>query len=513
MASTLSSPSLLTSSTGSHLSIIEPISALPRSSPLSSSSSVVPDESTHPSIAPSNSNNVNSQLLLPVVRKQPITDNNVNSQLLLPMIRKQPLTDDNINPILSVPVVRRQPLIDNNVNSQLSVLVVRKQPLIDNNVTSELSIPVVRKQTGTSETLSNNVTSELSIPMVRKQTGTDNNANANSQLTIPVVGNNNVSAELSSETMVEDISPELSSKTIVEDLTTMTDISPAIAMSDSELACYYAVKYVLRSHKQLTEEDVQYASNYISSFYSHSYDIIQENPDTENVLNDEQLLLFLVYADHKGIGKFALTFNEELDSAIKSKDTISLKKILLGPKEMFIELYDNPYLSTEDREFIIRLISREMFAATLALGLLKKKILNLETIDDKCTSETLTFQVDKNNAFVNIAVLTTKCYDEVCIQDAKILEDDQARAIMSQHEKTSESVFTVDKPESSSTPQVYCFNTIDLISAMSEDIPINPKSKEPFSDYALKVIRQRFNKEIAMYRRFKEIKSANQRTN
>lgn len=340
----------------------------------------------------------------------------------------------------------------------------------------------------------------------------------------PIVGT--TSLQLSNKFEQKE-SKEISDSTpIIEDLTPIKDISPAIAMTDSELACYHAVRYILRSHKQLTEckardeelcssmqDDVQYASNYISSFYAHSYDALQENPEAENVLNDEQLVLFLVYADQKGIGKFALTFNEELDTAIKSKDGISLKKILLGPKEMFIELYDNPYLSNEDREFVIRLISREIFAATLALGLLKKKILNLEQIDDKCTSETLTFEAEKDIGIgvVNVAMLATKCYDEVCIQDAKILEDDQVRAIMSQREKTAESVYTVDKPQNSSTPQVYCFNTIDLIAAMNDDIPINPKSKEPFSDYALKVIRQRFNKEISMYRRYKEIKYQEQR--
>lgn len=320
-------------------------------------------------------------------------------------------------------------------------------------------------------------------------------------------------AQNTSTPVLSQIDEENLNEPIVEDLTSITDISPAIAMTDSELACYHAVRYILRSHKQLTEDDVQYASNYISSFYAHSYDALQENPEAENVLNEEQLVLFLVYADQKGIGKFALTFNEELDTAIKSKDSVSLKKILLGPKEMFIELYDNPYLSNEDREFVIRLISREIFAATLALGLLKKKILNLEEIDDKCTSETLTFEAEKDVSIgvVNVAMLATKCYDEVCIQDAKILEDDQVRAIMSQREKTAESVYTVDKPQNSSTPQVYCFNTIDLIAAMTDDIPINPKSKEPFSDYALKVIRQRFNKEISMYRRYKEIKSQEQR--
>lgn len=293
----------------------------------------------------------------------------------------------------------------------------------------------------------------------------------------------------------------------VEEVAPIADISPAIAMTDTELACFHAVRYILRSHKRLTDDDIQYASNYISSFYSHSRDELEINPNADNLLNSEQLVMFLVYIDQRGISKFALVFNEELDASIKAKDTVSIKKLLLGPKEMFIELYDNPYLSNEDREFISRLISRERFAVSLALILLAKKILNLETIDDKCASESMSVEAERNGDAVNMTILATKCYDEVCIQDARILEDDTARAEMSKREKPADTVFTVDKPASSPTPQAYCFETIELIAAMTEETPINPKSKEPFSIYALKIIRQRFHKEIAMYRRYKEIKA------
>ena len=252
-------------------------------------------------------------------------------------------------------------------------------------------------------------------------------------------------------------------------------ISPAIAFSDAELACFHAVKYILHTHKSLSENDITYSANFISSFYALR----------ENVLTDDQLVMFLVYADKSGICRFALIFNEELDTAIKNKDRTGLKRLLLGPKEMFIELYDNTFLSNEDRDFILRLIARESFAMMLALGLLKKN------------SESFT---------ANVVTITTKCYDEVCIQDSKLLEDDPERAVMSKHEKPPESVFTVDKPKSSRTPSVYCFNTLDLIKAVTETVPINPKTGEPFSDYSLKVIRDRFRKEINMYRRYRQIK-------
>ena len=276
------------------------------------------------------------------------------------------------------------------------------------------------------------------------------------------------------------------------------DISPAVAITDSELAYFHAIRYILRSHRRLNSYDIQYASNYISSFYSHSYD----NHDVDT-LSDNQLIMFLVYADQTGICKFALTFNDELDIAIKTRDTTRLKRILLGPKEMFVELYDNLLLSPEDRDFIIRLVAREAFAFRLAIDLIKKKILDLETIDD-----TFSTQLDNEGKNISLVTLATRCYDEVCIQDATILEGDQVRATMSKYEKTPQSVFTVDKTLSSTTPQVYCFNTLDLIEAITQPIPINPKTSEPFSDYSLKIITQRFRKEIHMYHRYRQIKSA-----
>jgi len=289
------------------------------------------------------------------------------------------------------------------------------------------------------------------------------------------------------------------------------DISPAIAISDSELAYYHAIRHVLRSHKNLDDDDIKYASNYISSFYYHSL----KNQDkysrqhyfnSHNILTDNQLIMFLVYADRNGICKFALTFNDELDFAIKNKDTVAFKRILLGPKEMFVELYDNTFLSTEDRDFIIRLIARESFALIFVLELLKNKNLNLDVLDDHCISETFTFHSEKEEKNIHLVTLATKCYDEVCFQDAKILEDDHVRATMSKYEKPSSSVFTVDKPPSTNTPQVFCFNTLDLISAVTDNIPINPKTGEPFSPYSLQIINKRFHKEIAMFRRYRQIK-------
>jgi len=258
-------------------------------------------------------------------------------------------------------------------------------------------------------------------------------------------------------------------------------ISPAIAITDNELACFHFVHHILQSHKNLTLDDIHYASNYISSFYSYSLNTPISSPP---LLDDTQLIMFLVYSDQNGICKFALIFNEELDTAIKSRDDILLKRLLLGPKEMFIELYDNAFLSSEERDFIIRLISRESFAIMLSIELFKNN----------------PFDINSNNT-------SSICYDQVCFQDAKILDDDYVRATMSKYEKPSSSVFTIDKSPYSNTPNIYCFDTLDLISSVTEPLPINPKTNQPFSSYSLNLINQRFHKEIAMYRRYRQLKS------
>jgi len=377
----------------------------------------------------------------------------------------------------------------------------------------------------TIQPISQSPTSSIEIKPTTNQISTvsSNQINLLPTELVPHVSHTVPSTETKTANIDKTTSRLSSSQTTDQDIKSKSDISPAIAISDSELACFHAVRYVLRKHKNLAEKDIQFAANYISSFYSHSQKKLEDLNSTSKMfdplgqkrkpsktdglhLTDDQLIMFLVYADQSSICRFALIFNEELDNAIKDEDTATIKKILLGPKEMFVELYDNVFLSNEDREFTIRLVSREMFAASMALELLKKKIINLETIDDRCLSESVVIQVEKRNKHVHLTTLANKCYDEVCLQDAKILEDDQARATMSKYEKPPESVFTVDKSSSSQTPHVYCFNMIDLMAAVTEDIPINSRTNEPFSKYSLQVIQQRFHKEISMYRRYRQIK-------
>jgi hypothetical protein len=245
----------------------------------------------------------------------------------------------------------------------------------------------------------------------------------------------------------------------------------------------------LRTHSDLSSEDIQYASNVISSLFS-------ENDEKFSI---NQLLLILVYMDQTGICKFALTFNQELDKVIKNKDQQSLLMLLMGPKELFIELYNNPYLLDTDKENIIQLLETAKTALYLLFTLIQRKIINMEMVPDPiCTDETqITFE--ENEEWTE---LTTKCYDEVCLQESSALN-----GLLSKYNQPPSYVFTIDKSASAQLPQIYCFNLLELIDAVTKTPAYNPKTGRTFSDLTLKIIEQRFRKEIALYKRFLELQN------
>jgi hypothetical protein len=275
-------------------------------------------------------------------------------------------------------------------------------------------------------------------------------------------------------------------------------MSFAKALSNDEIACFHILKYSLSTHKNLSEKEIIRTSNYICSFIFDKKQTLK----VENLSKFDSLTQFVTYSDQTGICKFALSFNKKLHEAIKSKDFSLLKKLFLGPKEMFVELYDNRYLSPSDKDFLIRLVSREMVSYESLFDKLKLKIINIEDIKHKCSASSyfeLSHTKNKNTMFS----LTSNCYNEVCIQDSRNLNEDDVLSIMSKYEKPPSSFYTIDKSSKSQTPQMYCFDTLELIASL----PINPKTGEKFSKYSLNIINQRFSKEIKMYKRYFELSS------
>lgn len=292
----------------------------------------------------------------------------------------------------------------------------------------------------------------------------------------------------------------LTSPTVKESVTPTT-------LTDDELTYFHATRYVLRSHKNLSEDNVAFAANYIASFRAANVD---------PAFDDDQFAMFLTYADTTGIGKFALIFNEELDAAIKARDTTKLRELVLGPQEMFVEVYDNSFFTEEDREIAMRMLTRSIYAHQLLVNQLRQKV-SVDTIDDTnpavvpaadkdpqfhCPVITLTTERTATPLGVSAAALATMCYQEVCIQEAQILRDDPVRTQMNARDTPPEQVYAIDRAPSKKIPQVYCFETLELLAAVTHDPPINPKTNEPFSPESLTLITNKFRRELAMYRRY-----------
>ena len=56
------------------------------------------------------------------------------------------------------------------------------------------------------------------------------------------------------------------------------------SITDEEVTCFHMVKHVMKFHKQLSPEDVKFASNYICSFYNYTKSLSKSPFDEEKLL-------------------------------------------------------------------------------------------------------------------------------------------------------------------------------------------------------------------------------------
>jgi hypothetical protein len=275
-----------------------------------------------------------------------------------------------------------------------------------------------------------------------------------------------------------------------DDHTILSDkqLSPAVSYVTDEVACFHIIKHIFEKHKNMKQTDIDYAANVICDYvFAYGVEL-------------KKLFLFLVYSDVTGICKYAITFNEQLDYAIKHHDKKYLIELLLGPNEMFIEYYYNDELTEEEKDYIIQLLTRELFSMAAMLDYIKENIIDLDNID--LFEESYSEYVAQDGT-IQLGTIANKCYNEICIQDASYKKDDNVYAIMQLHSRPAESMYAADHQK------VYCFDTFELLEAVTEEYPINPKTKKPFSDLALRLIYERLHKEIAMYNVYLDNKDNN----
>lgn len=250
-------------------------------------------------------------------------------------------------------------------------------------------------------------------------------------------------------------------------------------ITPDEYSCFLLVKFSLSTHHHLSNDDIIYASNFITSLYSSP--LFTFTPDL--------LFIFLTLSNQSSIGRFALTFNSQLRHLIHSRNDLLLATFLQSLSfNSFVELFDNPFLYLSDKELLIDLLDLDHQSIISVYQTIRNQYESQHgngVDDDEFKAET--FNV---------------CYNNICINKTISSGLSGIDGILYQANKCSQYVYIVDKSLSSSTPEIFCFDILDLCLIMTQENPINPHTNDPFSNYSIHTVKNRFRKEIALCLRF-----------
>lgn len=241
-----------------------------------------------------------------------------------------------------------------------------------------------------------------------------------------------------------------------------------IAIPASTIVTAKAVARALSTHPDLSDSDVAFGVSYVSSL---------------PLTSDQLALILLMMSRNTNTGRFALSFNHELDNALILRDTDILSALLTkDPANFFVELYDNQELTDLERQTVENMVRRELEAmkATVQYA----TVLSL----DGALEEVELFTGSQETLY-------SRCYGDVCVAETS--------DVMNGGSDIPQIVYAVDQVGDES-PIAYVFDYMDLIAALSTDQAINPATQQPFSSIAQRELGQRYAKEIKMYRRYLE---------
>lgn len=216
------------------------------------------------------------------------------------------------------------------------------------------------------------------------------------------------------------------------------------------------------SKLQYSPEDIQWMTN----IWIKNYDKIKENPETY------YMVLTLLNRNTKS-GKFAILYNNMVRTIVEKRKDKDLVKLLLNPE--YPEIFDNKFLSNEERETLISILKKEM----LAINLLMKKLENSKTIE----------------------LIPSNLYNECYIQISLLYENDIDLEIM-KHTSFESPNFTMisEYNENTDTYHTYTFDVIELLLMilLNEN---NIYTNKPFSETSIENIISKYKTELKMMKR------------
>jgi hypothetical protein len=213
---------------------------------------------------------------------------------------------------------------------------------------------------------------------------------------------------------------------------------------------------ILETHINLNCDDIQYTSSIVC------------NMD----MMESQLAKFLLHTYKLcNTGRFALTFNSNLDIYIKNREIESIQLLAnMAERDAFIELYENPLLGQEDRNVIYDMYKREYMSM-------------LNTIE---------YAISTGKSF---DFLYPKCYEGIVSYETSDVTGGYQIPTLSY-------ISEIDIQDNNRLNKVYCFDLMELIETMAEGNRINKFTGKSFNPRVYDLINQKYSKEINMYKKY-----------
>jgi len=228
-------------------------------------------------------------------------------------------------------------------------------------------------------------------------------------------------------------------------------------------------KETVNSNKEMNNTKFFYKTEdieWMCKLWIQNYDKIKENP------KNYFMTLTLLNRNTKS-GRFALIYNDLIRSSVERRKDKEFIKLLLNPE--IPEIFDNKYLTEEERKSLELCFKKEM----LSMNLLLKKIENYKKFE----------------------LVPSNLYNECYIQVSLINDKDSDIDIL-KHASFENSNFTMlsEYNENTDTYHTYSFDILELLLLilLKEN---NIYTNKPFSDSNIDNITSKYNTELKMLRR------------
>jgi len=238
----------------------------------------------------------------------------------------------------------------------------------------------------------------------------------------------------------------------------------------------------LKTHKDLSDDDREFARSEILKLD----------------LRDQELAKFILQIYKlTNTGRFSLTYNLDLDNHIQARISERIKTLVKvsGDEKAWPELYNNPYLVSEEKESIETMSNREYYAILNTLENARTAS-DFETVIPCKISKSDTLSLDKNG--IKYTSIYSKCYDNVCISES----GQSGKIVAVKGGDIPQIAYIADGNGKNNR---YCFKMIDLVEQLAKGDYINPRTGLMFSEIALSQMLIKYEKEIKMYKRHMDI--------